>query len=473
MAINAPTYDPTKTAAALAEKYVSARQQILDTQTKQANATEAALTELGTAMRSFQNSLAALTGLTKTMFAQSATFGDTAIGSATAKSTAAAGSYSFFVQQLAKASQVSYSGLADDTPQTGPLGVQLNGTTAITIDLTDPALNTDGVAGLSPRELAAAINGDAENASLVTASVVNTGTSFELVLTAKSTGAAGVISLDTSTMDPASSLAAANTPVADPLDPYAASGRSVLVKAQDAIVRVGSETGTAITKSSNTFADVIDGVSMTFTKAHASGDAPVTLTVGADTSGTTANVQAFVDAFNKLKATLNKLTDPGDPSKGVAAGTFARDGGVRALNARLTDLLRPAGGDSLAAYGILATRQGTLELRADRLMRQLAANPGGLDTLIGKATASTPTGIAGALDTYLKSWSNTVDGQITLRNEATSDLRNTLVDRQATLDKEFDAAYQRYLIQFTQLQSLQGIMTNNSSLFDALFSNDD
>ena len=157
----------------------------------------------------------------------------------------------------------------------------------------------------------------------------------------------------------------------------------------------------------------------------------------------------------------------------MAAGTFARDGGVRALNARLTDLLRPAGGDSLAAYGILATRQGTLELRADRLMRQLAANPGGLDTLIGKATASTPTGIAGALDTYLKSWSNTVDGQITLRNEATSDLRNTLVDRQATLDKEFDAAYQRYLIQFTQLQSLQGIMTNNSSLFDALFSNDD
>ena len=139
----------------------------------------------------------------------------------------------------------------------------------------------------------------------MTASVVNTGTSFELVLTAKSTGAAGVISLDTSTMDPASSLAAANTPVADPLDPYAASGRSVLVKAQDAIVRVGSETGTAITKSSNTFADVIDGVSMTFTKAHASGDAPVTLTVGADTSGTTANVQAFVDAFNKLKATLN------------------------------------------------------------------------------------------------------------------------------------------------------------------------
>ena len=138
MALHAPTYDPTKTAAALAEKYVSARQQILDTQTKQANATEAALTELGTAMRSFQNSLAALTGLTKTMFAQSATFGDTAIGSATAKSTAAAGSYSFFVQQLAKASQVSYAGLADVPPQTGTLGVQLNGPTAITVRFVRP-----------------------------------------------------------------------------------------------------------------------------------------------------------------------------------------------------------------------------------------------------------------------------------------------------------------------------------------------
>lgn len=356
---------------------------------------------------------------------------------------------------------MSYTGLSDNTGVGGTLQIRMGGAPAFDIDMT--AADADGDGTLSTRELAAAINGATGNAGKLTASIVTTGTTSELVLTAKDTGAASAITLDTTAITGTSSLAAANGDAAR---------RRTLVAAQDAEIRVGAENGTAITQASNTFTN-IEGVKMTFTKAQAAGSAPVTLTVAADNAATTANVQAFVDAFNKLKTALNKLTDPGDPSKGVNGGTFAHDGGIRALNSRLTDLLRPVGADSLAAYGIIATREGTLELRSDRLLSQLARNPNGLDGLLGSASKSAPTGIAGALETYLNSWSNSVDGQIKGRKDATATVQSTMVERQTKLDQQYDAAYQRYLLQFTQLQTMQSSMNANVSLFDALFGNKD
>jgi len=459
-AITAPTYDPVNTANSLADKYVMARQQILNAQNAEATATEKGLNELSSAMSAFQASLLGLTGTNKTMYAQAATFSDTAYGSATARSTAVPGTYSFFVKQLATASQVSYTGLTE-TKSTGTLAVNMGGSLAFNVDLN--AADTDANGKLSPRELAAAINGASGNASLVTASIVTTGSTSELVLTAKNTGANTAITIDTSAVGGPASIKDANN---DPLRVR------TLVAAKDAEIRIGSENGTAIVQASNTFTNV-DGVSMTFTKAQTTGSAPISITVGADNASTVANVQAFVDAYNKLKAVLNKLTDAGDLSKGVAGGAFAHDGGIRALNDRLVGLLRPtSSGDTLAAYGIIATKDGTLELRSDRLQRQLALKPTGLDTLIGSASATPQTGIAGALDKFIKGWTSSTDGQIKKRKEATMDQKDAIADRQAFLDQQHEAAYNRYLKQFTALASLQGAMTNNLSMFDALFGND-
>jgi flagellar hook-associated protein 2 len=458
-AITSPTYDPIPTATNLADKYVASRQQNLTTQLATATAADRGLTEMNSALLAFQTSLTALTGANKTVFAQSAVFGDTTIGTATATSKAAAGTYAFFVKQIATASQVSFTGLTDSTGVGGTLKLNMGGALAFEVDMA--AADTDGN-GLSTRELAAAINAATGNAGKVTASIVTTGGTSELVLTAKDTGLNSAITLNTSGITGTSSLAAAN---AD------ATRRRVLVQAQDAEIRVGTENGTAITQASNTFT-AIDGVSMTFTKAHAAGAAPVSLTVSADNTATTANVQAFVDAYNKLKTALNKLTDSGDAANGVAGGAFAHDSGVRALNDRLTALLRPVNGESLAAYGIISTRTGTLELNAARLTSQLAVKPEGLDALIGASSASNPTGVAGALDDYLKSWSSSVDGQIKLRREQTATQQSRLSDRQASLDDQHEAAYQRYLRQFTQLQTMQSVMNNNVSLFDALFGSD-
>jgi flagellar hook-associated protein 2 len=439
------TYDPTKTAQALAESFTAGRQQILTRQSGTASAVQKALASLSSTLSTFQASLSGLTGVGKSLSANSALFSDTTVASATATPTAAAGTYAFFVEQIASAHQVSYSGMTDFAG-IGSITLGVGGT-SFTIDLSTKATWT-------VRDLAAAINGATGNTTL-SASVVTTGTTSELVLSSTATGAANTISVSTTAdVDPAlkTKLDAAPT---------------LLSAAQDAILRIGSSTGTAITQASNIF-NVIDGVTMTLTKAQAAGSTPVTLTVAADASKTTSNVQAFVDAYNKLKAAVDGLVSPGDTASGGAAGAFAGDSGVRALRDRLVSLVRGTGATSLAVFGIIATREGTLSVDSTRLTKALAADPTGLDTLIGTSGA-TPTGIAGKLDTYLKMWTNS-SGQINSRKDAVTKLQATLTDRQTALDRQYDSAYARYLAQFTQLQTIQSSMSYNTSLFDALFS---
>jgi flagellar hook-associated protein 2 len=91
MAITSPTYDPATTAAALAENYIAARQGIQTSQTNKANSSTKALNELKAAISSYQASLFSL-ATNASMLAQSATFSDTAFGSATATAAATPGS---------------------------------------------------------------------------------------------------------------------------------------------------------------------------------------------------------------------------------------------------------------------------------------------------------------------------------------------------------------------------------------------
>lgn len=454
-----PTYDPTSTATALAQKYTSSLQEILDAQTQQANALDKGLSDLESALMAYQGSLESLTGLNKTMLNVGASFSDTSVGSASASSGAMAGTYNFFVEQVATANQVSYGGLASSPAAGGTLGIQLGGSTAFTVNLA--AADADANGTLTTRELAAAINGNAANTSLVSAAVVTVNGVDQMILTAKNTGASSTVTLDTSA-------------VADPTLQGALSNPAnvqQMVAAKDAIVWLGAQgSGTRIQQASNTFTNIAN-VKMTFTHAQAAGAAPVTLTVGTDAGATTANVQAFVDAYNKLKSAIDAMVDSGDPSKKQAGGVFAGDGGVRVLRDRLVTLMRPAGGTSLAAYGIIAARDGTLSLDAARLTRQLAVDPTGLDTLIGSTSTSAPSGIAAGLDKFLKGWSDITGGQVKQRQDANGSLHRKLTDRQAQIDDQYNAAYKRYLAQFTQLQALQSQMSSNSSMFDALFGN--
>ena len=476
--ITAPTYDPTTTAQALAQKATASVQQQITDQTTAATATNKALSTLGSAISAFQASLGVLTGTGKSMLAQGVTLSNTSVGSATATPSAAAGSYNLFVKQVASASQVSYT-VSGNAPRGGKLTIMLSPPAAATtpptaaqpvqppvgkfsVDL-GAAADSDGDGYLSVREIAAAINTDPSNSGRVSAGVVTLNGTTQLVLTSAQTGVANTVWLDSTAVND-SGLAGSLT----------FDKRVVTAEARDAVVLFGgtdSSTGTEIRQASNVFSN-IDGVALTVTSAQNSTDKPLTMTVARNSSGTQANVQSFVDAYNKLKSAIDALVTPGDPNSGKSAGAFASDAGVRTLQSRLVSMLRTSASPSLANYGITAARDGTLALDSTKLSKQLALNPTGLDQLIGSASVASPKGIAGSLNTYLNQWSNSTSGQIKQRTDATTRLQADLTKRQSTLDAQYNTAYDRYLKQFTELQTLQSTMNSNVSMFDALFSND-
>lgn len=455
------TYDPVTTATQLAAAYTSAHQSIITQQTNQAAGAASALGKLGAALAEFNATLAALSAK-KSVLANGATFSDTGIASASATSAAAAGSYAFFVEQLASAHQVSYSGLADSAAAgSGTLAITVGGGAPINVNLSAADKDANGI--LTPKEIAAAINGASGNGGKVTASLLTVNGATRLVLNAGSTGAASQIALDTS--------AVTNGAVKGALDLPA--NLQQLTAAQDAVVWLGAQgSGTKLQQASNTY-NVIDGVSMNFTKAQAVGAAPVTLTVASDAAATLANVQALVDAYNKLQKLIASQTDAGDPAKQVGAGAFANDAGVMALKNRLAGTIRAeVGGLTLAKFGITASRYGVLSVNSVTLKAAMAVNPGGLDQVFGSASVGAKSGVMGDFDKYVNLWSNGANGQIVVRQASVSKLQTALVGRQATLDNQYNSAYKRYLTQFTDLQNMQAQMASTTNMFDALFGND-
>ena len=461
--ITSPQYDPIPTAEKLATKAVAGQKAALAAQTALANNTSTALGNLKSAISTFQSAMSAMTS-SKSVLNQSATFPTAGYGTATAGIKAVPGSYSFFVEKLATASQVSYGGLtATQTPVAGTstLKVKIGASDSFDVDLS--TADKDGNNLLTPQEIAAAINGDSKNNSRVTASIVTINSTAQLVLTSNLTGLENAATLDSGGVgDP--NLAAA-------LDTNSSNYKEV-VKANDATVWLGGKPdGTAITQASNTFTNVQD-VKITFTRAMMVSEAPVLLTVATDSTGTAANVQAFVDAYNKLKTLIDGLASPGNPEKNVAAGIFAHDSGLNALRSSMGNALRLSiGGDSLVSYGITAQRDGSMSLNTAKLTAKLATNPTGLDQLFGNNSLSAPAGVLGSLDKVLGQWSNITKGQIMQRQAATDKLQKSLLKSGERLTAQYDTAYKRFLDQFSRLQVMQEQMSKTSDMFDAMFSN--
>jgi len=462
MATSVPTYDPKTTAAQLAQMYVQGRQSMLESQSATATAIGKALTQLSSALGTFRSALSSTT-TSGSVVANKASFSSD-VGTATATASAAAGNYQFYVEQLATVGQVSYSGITDSAvtgAAAGTLAVKLADGSSFTVSLANGDKDLNNV--LSAKEIAAAINLEATNNSRVTASTLTVNGQTRLVLTSNLTGQSnGVAGIDVSNLGDAN------------LQTQLGDANRALTAGTNAKVWVGAPGGdpsNLIEQASNTF-NVVDGVSMTFTKAQ-TGGVPVTLNVARDSSATAANVQGFVDQWNKMLASLSELTAAGDVTKGAASGIYASDAGLASLKSRMQAMLRTAvGGVSLVNYGITAQRDGTLALDKTRLDKTLASNPTGLDAILGK-TGAAPTGVLGNLDTLVGSWTKAGTGQLAARKDANAKLQSQLVARQAVLETQYDNAYKRYLAQFTQLQSLQSQMSGTSSMFDAMFSKSD
>ncbi|WP_314323054.1 flagellar filament capping protein FliD [Paenarthrobacter ilicis] len=384
-------------------------------------------------LQSFNTKLTALKDLSVAGSAAGALNLFTASSSApsiTAKTTtaASAGSIDLTVTQLAQ-TQVNVTAAMTAWPAGGGAPDRLT-----IVDSTGK--KTEVVpAGTSLDDVVSAINAASAGAHAVKVPAGN-GT-YRLQLTATTPGAAGAFTAYRGT--------AAQVGDGTAVDLVSEAGAAVVKSAQDAqaTLYAGTAAAQVLTSGSNTFQDVLPGVSIT---ASAVTAGPVTVTVASDVAGTTKKAEDLVKSVNDvlgfiaIYSAVSKTTD----SKGASvpkAGIFTGNSTVRAVNDQvLAALSRPIAGKSPAEYGINITKAGDFTFDADKFAKSLAADPVATQAAVQGLAARLADAATAASDPY----KGAVSGLIKGRESEVRDLGNRIADwdqrlitRRATLQSVY------------------------------------
>ncbi|PXX91070.1 flagellar cap protein FliD [Marinobacter vulgaris] len=323
----------------------------------------------------------------------SATSTNENIGVSVDSTKASRGTYSVEVTSLASAQALaSRTAFADrDSTSVGQGTLQLSvgdKVTDITIDNSNDTL----------QGLANAIN---EANAGVSAGVIDTGSGYQLVMSADETGTANAVSISvtgdtggTNTDDQGLSRFAFNTGM------DAGSGLQETIAANDAVMKIN---GIDVTRSSNTFENVIDGLTFDIKDKGTS-----TVSVNQDLGAVSDRVQGFVDKFNGLQSTIDSLA--GFNSESGQGSLLTGDSTVRGIQNQLRNILtrvvpgmENASVRSLADVGITTNFEtGGLEFDRARFEEKLKANPDDVTALFaeqGRTTDSQVEFVRSGLDT--------------------------------------------------------------------------
>jgi flagellar hook-associated protein 2 len=186
--------------------------------------------------------------------------------------------------------------------------------------------------------------------------------------------------------------------------------------AQDAAVTLWSGTTAeqTITSASNTFADLLPGLTVTVSAVSA---VPTTLTIARDDKAITAIASGLVTGLNDIFALISSRTavstTTDSAGKSVTtAGLFAGDGTIRAANqALITAASRPVDGHSPSEIGISITKTGTLEFNAEKFAAALAKDPAGVMKTVQEISGRVAAAATSASDKYDGTLSTTITSQ--------------------------------------------------------------
>ncbi|SPJ34904.1 flagellar filament capping protein FliD [Kushneria phyllosphaerae] len=353
---------------------------------------------------------------------------------ATAGSTAAAGSYDIKINSLATAQSLATAGRTDTTSAIGTGSLTVNvGDKSTAIDITDGSL-----AGIRD-----AINkADAG----VTASIVNdgSGTPYRLVLNSQATGAASTMSFSSDNSDLGALF----------------SGTTETVAASDASLTVN---GLAITSASNTIEEAIQGVTLNLVETTAEG-ASTKLTVSQDTESVKTAVEDFVKAYNALADKITSLTKVSGEGDSVKGASLTGNSTVRSVQSTLRDAMSNAaageGMNYLFEAGINFTKDGKLEVGDEKKLDDALAN--NLDGMKGLFSGDGKTGIAARLDTSITQMLKD-NGAVGSAKAGLESSVKSLEARSLRMQDTIETTVERYKKQFQQLDVMMSKLNNTQS----------
>lgn len=393
----------------------------------------------------------AVQGLKTSVQGFSATPSDASVFSASANSTAAAGTYSLKVTTLAQANQLAAAGQTSDTSAIA-IG-------SSTVTFTVGTTNTDVTitAGATLQDIRDAINAAKIG---VTATIVNDGSStpYRLALSSDNSGVSN--SINSITIQAGGDSNINNLLAYNPTTnaPAPAVPMTQTVAAQNADFTVN---GIQIIKASNTVTDAIQGVTLTLSK-----ETTATLTVAHDTNAVSTAVSGFVDAYNALASQLKSHSAYGTTT--TSAGDLAGDGTVRLMQDQLRGIFNTAasGGilTSLAQVGVSFQTDGTLKVDSTQLNSAMANNFSDITNLFSSAT-----GFATRLDAWSTSVLSPGDGLIAARTNGLNTSIKGYNDQISRLESRMTVLQKQYTTQYTNLNMLLNNMNNTSAYLTQQF----
>jgi flagellar hook-associated protein 2 len=414
-----------------------------------------ALTQLNAGLASLTTAAEALT-VRDLGSGRSAATGDATVITASAATTANLGNYEVNITRLATTlAQASRSFASSDTPVlaggavSGTFELRKGGAStgvSFTIDATNNTL-----AGL--RDAINAKNGG------VTASIVDVngdGTSQQLILSSKDSGATGRVELvETSSTG---TLADLNIRSLNPPDGDFAK--------LDAALTVN---GLSITRATNTVSDAVSGVTLNLKKV---GSTSIGVTQSADIEN---KLRGFILAYNAIEdyVTGQYKKDSSNKPTGVLAG----DSTLRNVQQQLRDATRAISSDnggtlsSLSELGITKDANGDLTLDSAALNEKLKSNPDDVKALLyGKTSAQE--GLFQKLHNVSKGLSDNITGSvqnaISGYQSSIKNLNTRISDRLAALSHLKDTLTKQFSVADAAIGQLNGQGTSLTGIINAL-----
>lgn len=244
-----------------------------------------------------------------------------------------------------------------------------------------------------------------------------------------------------------------------------APGAAVTKTAQNASVTLwaGTSAEQTVTSGTNTFTDLLPGVSVTVSKASAD---PVTLTVAQDMTAASKVASGLVDSLNGvfgLISTKSAIVNSTDSSGKaiVSGGPFTGDSTVRGVNQALIDAASlPIDGKSPSQIGISITRDGILAFDSDKFASAMAADPEGTQAMFSTLTGRVAAAANQSSDKYTGQLTGVITGQqslVTSMSKQVDEWDLRLTDRRASLEKLYSALE----VQLSSLQSQSSSLTSS------------
>jgi flagellar hook-associated protein 2 len=383
----------------------------LQTQQTALNSQTTALSKITTDLNNLQQTSFALGDPLGALNALTTTSSNSGVVTATAASSALAGTHNVTVSSLATTSSYYSNSLNPTTTlAAGSFNVQVGTGAAATVTI-DSTNNT--LAGL-----AEAINSKGIG---VQASVISDANGSRLALVSATTGLPGDLTVS------------ANTTGLSFTKAVTGSNASLVVD------------GVPISSTSNIVSGVINGVTLNL--ASAQPGTPVSITTAPDTTQATAAVNTFVSAYNTAVKDINAqfavLSD------GSGGGPLEADGSLREVQATLLAAVSYStpgnnGAVNLASIGVNLNNDGTLSATASTLSSALASNFSGVQNFL----QATTTGFANNLSTTITNVTDQSTGPLGLDatgisqssqalSQQISDLQAALAVKQAALTRTY------------------------------------